>query len=147
MTINLLTSDPRWRTSFKALRVDVRKASKLVLKNSDVKGVIITIKFASDAEVHELNYHYRGKNKATNVLSFSNDEEPLGDIILAYETVAREAKEQKKTFRAHTLHLVVHATLHLLGYNHEKLKETEEMEALEIAYLKRLRIANPYESR
>jgi probable rRNA maturation factor len=147
MTLNLLIDDPRWRNSFKTLRVDVLKAVRMVLKDYDVKGAIVTLKFSTDEDVETLNHLYRGKKKPTNVLSFPNDEPPLGDIIFAYETVKREAKEQKKTFRAHTLHLVVHATLHLLGYDHEKSKEAEEMEALEIAYLKRLAIANPYETR
>ncbi|MBN8543209.1 MAG: rRNA maturation RNase YbeY [Alphaproteobacteria bacterium] len=147
MTINLLVDDPRWRNSFKTLRVDVLKAVRMVLKDYDVKGAVVTLKFSTNEDVETLNHLYRGKKKPTNVLSFPNDEPPLGDIILAYETVKREAKEQKKTFRAHTLHLVVHATLHLLGYDHEKSREAEEMEALEIAYLKRLGIANPYESR
>ncbi|MFZ4125749.1 MAG: rRNA maturation RNase YbeY [Rickettsiales bacterium] len=179
MTINLLVDDPRWRNSFKTLRVDVLKAVRMVLKDYEAKGAIVTLKFSTDDDVTALNHLYRGKKKPTNVLSFPaesslpsrgrvregavvkgrannaplltsplrGEEMELGDIILAYETVKREAKEQKKTLRAHTLHLVVHATLHLLGYDHEKSKEAEEMEALEIAYLKRLAIANPYETR
>lgn len=147
MTINLLIDDPRWRNSFKTLREDVRKAVRMVLRDYEVKGAIITLKFATDDEVELLNHLYRGKKKPTNVLSFPNDEPALGDIIFAYETIKREAKEQKKTFRAHTLHLVVHGVLHLLGHDHMENAEAEEMEALEIQYLKRFGLANPYEAR
>ena len=147
MKINLLIDDPRWRNSFKTLATDVRKAVRMVMKDYDVPDAIITLKFSIDDEVKDLNHQYRGKGKPTNVLSFPNDEPPLGDIIFAYETIKREAKDQKKTFRAHTLHLVVHGVLHLLGHDHMKKAEEKEMEALEIAYLKRLAIANPYEVR
>ena len=148
MNINLLIDDPRWRNSFKTLAVDVRKASRMVLKDYDVaEDAVVTLKFSIDDEVEVLNYLYRGKKKPTNVLSFPDGEPPLGDIIFAYETIKREAKDQKKTFRAHTLHLVIHGLLHLLGHDHEQNSEAEEMEALEIQYLKRLAIANPYEAR
>lgn len=144
-SVDILIDDARWRSSFKTLRVDVAKAVRMVLKDFDTKGTGISLKFAADDEVEVLNYMYRGKKKPTNVLSFPNDEAPLGDIIFAFETIKAEAKQQGKTLRAHTLHLVIHGTLHLLGYDHEKPKEAKEMEALEIAYLTRIRIANPYE--
>lgn len=145
--LNLLIDDPRWRNSFKTLTTDVRKAVRMVVKDYDVEDAVITLKFATDEEVEALNHLYRGKKKPTNVLSFPNDEPPLGDIIFAYETIKAEAKQQKKTFRAHTLHLVVHGVLHLLGMDHESKSDAKEMEALEIEYLKRLAIANPYEVR
>ncbi len=69
----------------------------------------------------------------------------LGDIVLAFETIAREAVEQNKDFSAHLTHLLVHGTLHLLGYDHENDQEAQEMEGLEIEILKKMGINNPYE--
>lgn len=68
----------------------------------------------------------------------------IGDIILAHETITREATEQNKSFKDHLTHLIVHGTLHLLGYDHENTADAEEMEALEITILKQMNIKNPY---
>ncbi|NBX02785.1 MAG: rRNA maturation RNase YbeY [Alphaproteobacteria bacterium] len=103
----------------------------------------ITVVLADDAFVKNLNRDFRGKDKPTNVLSFPGDGH-LGDIVLAFETIEREAKEQQKTFKAHVQHLLVHGTLHLLGHDHIKDAEAEKMEALEIKILKELGVANPY---
>ena len=111
----------------------------------------LTILLSNDAEVQALNKQYRGKDKPTNVLSFPDGDVgedgvlQLGDMVLAYETVAREAVEQSKSFEAHLTHLVIHGVLHLLGYDHEEDVEAEAMEALEIALLARMGIANPYQ--
>ncbi|PGH54935.1 rRNA maturation RNase YbeY [Azospirillum palustre] len=115
----------------------------------------LSVVLADDELVHRLNREYRGKDKPTNVLSFAltEAEEPeaqegvpvmLGDVILAYETVAREAAEQRKSFNDHMTHLVMHGVLHLLGYDHETDDEAEEMEALETRLLATLGIADPY---
>ncbi|CAO3417227.1 rRNA maturation RNase YbeY [Azospirillum endophyticum] len=115
----------------------------------------LSVVLADDALVHRLNREYRGKDKPTNVLSFAltEAEEPeaqegvpvmLGDVILAFETVAREASEQGKSFKDHMTHLVMHGVLHLLGYDHETDDEAEEMEALETRLLATLGIADPY---
>lgn len=111
----------------------------------------LTVLFADDARVQELNRDFLGKDKPTNVLSFpasdeasEPDTELLGDIILARETVEREAIEQAKPLEAHIAHLVVHGFLHLLGYDHEDDEEAEEMEALETLILANLEIADPY---
>ena len=115
----------------------------------------LSVVLADDALVHRLNREYRGKDKPTNVLSFAltEAEEPeaqdgmpvmLGDVILAYETVAREASEQRKNFKDHMTHLVMHGVLHLLGYDHETDDEAEEMEALETRLLASFGIADPY---
>jgi probable rRNA maturation factor len=111
------------------------------------------MRLATDAEVTPLNQDYRGKNRPTNVLSFPQDDalplestSPyyLGDIILAYETIAREAAEQSKPFLHHMTHLYLHGMLHLLGYDHIDPQDAEHMEAQEITLLESLNIANPY---
>lgn len=112
----------------------------------------LSVVFTDDAAVRELNAGWRGKDKPTNVLSFpafsTSPDAPLppmlGDIVLAAETVAREAALEGKPLANHITHLVVHGLLHLLGYDHETDAEAEEMEALERAALARLAIPDPY---
>jgi probable rRNA maturation factor len=108
--------------------------------------------FTDDAHVRALNAGWRGKDKATNVLSFPAFPETktgplpplLGDVVLAAETVAGEAALEGKPLENHISHLVVHGLLHLLGYDHEGDAEAEEMEALERRILARLAIPDPY---
>ena len=115
------------------------------------------VAFTGDAEVRALNAQYRGQDKPTNVLSFPApppppghlpDGEPLflGDIVLAAETVASEAREQAIPIPDHVRHLVVHGVLHLLGYDHETDPEAEIMEALESRLLADLGVPDPYRS-
>lgn len=116
----------------------------------------ISVVLADDSTVQGLNRDWRGKDSPTNVLSFAalDDEDApvvagapllLGDVILAYGTCEREARDQGKTFAHHTAHLVVHGVLHLLGYDHEADEaEAEEMEALERRVLAAFGIADPY---
>jgi len=121
--------------------------------------VEISVRLATDAEVQVLNAKYRHKDKPTNVLSFpmvqpdlldtisqnSDDGEVLlGDIVLAYETCTREAAEKDMAVETHVTHLIVHGTLHLLGYDHMDDDEAGAMEAIEIAALSALGIADPY---
>ena len=114
--------------------------------------------FTSDAEVHELNREWRGKDQSTNVLSFPMLEraellvlasegppELLGDIAVALETCIREADDKGISLEHHTAHLVIHGLLHLAGYDHETSpSEARTMEALEIKALARMGIADPY---
>ncbi|QYJ06553.1 rRNA maturation RNase YbeY [Qipengyuania flava] len=117
--------------------------------------------FTSDEEVHALNKEWRGKDKPTNVLSFPMLEredllalapegppEMLGDLALAYETCAREARDKGISLEDHAAHLIVHGLLHLAGHDHvDSDAQAEAMEALEIAALAKLGIADPYGDR
>lgn len=112
----------------------------------------LSVLFAADDAVRALNTRWRGKDTPTNVLSFPAAPVPrgappgavLGDIVLARETIAREAAIDGKSFDAHLTHLIVHGLLHLLGYDHVKEEDADEMERLERAILAELGIADPY---
>ena len=109
------------------------------------------IRVVGAAEGRRLNREFRGKDRATNVLSFPSGQMPsgngpfLGDLAVCAPVVAREAREQGKSLRAHWAHMVVHGTLHLLGHDHRTESEAGVMEAREIAILARLGFGNPYE--
>jgi len=111
----------------------------------------VSLLLSDDRTVRELNRQWRKIDKPTNVLSFPAAEPTalaraplLGDIVLAYETTAREAAAQKKSLADHGTHLVVHGFLHLLGHDHILAQQAEVMEALETRILARLGIADPY---
>ena len=105
----------------------------------------ITIRIVDADEGRALNRDWRGKDYATNVLSFPFEEPGyLGDIVICAEVVAREAVEQRKTPRAHWAHLVVHGVLHLMGHDHIADDEAEKMEALERKLLSRMEFSDPY---
>jgi probable rRNA maturation factor len=126
---------------------------------SSERTVELSIRLASDDEVHALNSEWRGKDKPTNVLSFPmaerNDftatapgpELMLGDIILARGVCAEEAAEKAIPLESHAAHLMVHGTLHLLGYDHMDEADAADMEGREVRALARLGIADPYGDR
>ncbi|MBH9553905.1 rRNA maturation RNase YbeY [Inhella gelatinilytica] len=107
----------------------------------------LTVRVVGAEEGQQLNRSYRGKDYATNVLTFDYDTEPvvLADLVLCADVVEREALEQGKSLEAHYAHLLVHGTLHAQGWDHEDDAEAQAMEARESAILKRLGFADPYE--
>lgn len=160
-SISILIEKGEWK---RVASVD-KLVGEMVLSTLDYLGfsaangyvVAMTVLLAGDTKIRELNHDFRGKNKPTNILSFpaysGNIEDHLeamkqgmylGDMVLAFETIAYEAKDQSKSLPHHLAHLVVHGTLHLLGFNHETDEEAAMMEDTEIRILAKHRIANPY---
>ena len=126
--------------------IGTSRHAKLVAADTEV-----SVKFTTDEEVRTLNAQWRGKDKATNVLSFPMFDDPetapmLGDVVLAAGVCASEAEEKGMAVVTHAAHLVVHGTLHLLGYDHETSDaDAEEMEEAERRALAAMGIADPYE--
>ena len=130
----------------------VRTAATAAAGALSISHAEVCVALSSDEQVAELNGSYRGKFKATNVLSFPAvpmlpvDGEPrfLGDIVLALETLQREADDLGVPLAHHMQHLVVHGLLHLVGYDHQTDEEAKEMESLEVRILSGLGVADPY---
>ncbi|WP_099612080.1 rRNA maturation RNase YbeY [Vibrio fujianensis] len=110
----------------------------------------VTIRIVDQAESHQLNLDYRGKDKPTNVLSFPFEAPPeveldlLGDLVICQPVVEQEAIEQEKPLIAHWAHMVVHGSLHLLGYDHIDDQDADEMEALETEIMQKMGFNDPY---
>lgn len=141
-----------WTEHFSELEMLAKTAiTKILTELDNPKLGELSIALVSDADIQALNRDYRHKDKPTNVLSFpaafvSGGPTPLlGDIVLAFETVMREATEKAISAEHHVTHLLIHGFLHLQGYDHETEAEAAKMEALEIAALAALNIDNPYE--
>jgi probable rRNA maturation factor len=150
--IALVVEAPEWRKGNVGLLPQLRRAARLAWSRGSQQFRArnrFTILLTNDAKLQSLNLDFRGKDKATNVLSFPNREpDPyLGDIAVAFGVTGREAKEAGKPFAAHATHLVVHGVLHLLGYDHAAAGEARVMEPLEVSILAELGIANPYVAR
>jgi len=107
----------------------------------------ITLRIVDETEGRALNRNYRGKDYATNVLTFVYDDADVlsGDVVICASVVEREAVEQRKAVLAHYAHLVIHAALHLQGYDHEQEADAMEMESLESALMLKLRYPDPYQ--
>ncbi len=141
--ITILMHEPR----FKKHQALLRRVMAYGMKQEKCAKQSVTLVLTNDKEMRTLNHDYRGKNKATNVLAFVDGEDHhLGDIVLAYETIAKEAKAQGKTIADHLAHLALHGLLHLLGHDHEADAQAQRMEKREIQLLAALGVANPYRS-
>jgi len=155
------------RSAQERLRVDVQKrvqawapaqgelaAWASVALGRRAGGRELGVRVVGAAESRRLNSRFRGKDKPTNVLSFpaapipapAAEAVPLGDLVICPQVLRAEAREQRKSLRAHWAHLVVHGALHLIGYDHERDAEASRMERREIAVLRRLGFPNPYRS-
>jgi len=159
MEIEVIVEDARWEAlGLEALATRAVAATLARLGLSDLPAEIALLA-CDDARIAELNGDFRDKPLPTNVLSWPFEAQAaradgaapalpvdpaLGDIAIAYDTCAREATEQGKSLVDHVTHLMVHATLHLLGYDHMRKRDAELMESLEVDTLARLGIADPY---
>jgi probable rRNA maturation factor len=152
LTIDISIEDESWNAvgDIDALARSAVDAALAESGDTLTPDTEVSIVLCDNAFIQELNAKWRGKDKPTNVLSFPADFQDatpaLGDIIIAYETVAREAAEEGKSLRDHLTHMIVHGFFHLLGFDHEDDEEAEEMEAAEIQALAALGIASPYEA-
>jgi len=147
LPVDILIKDPRWSEAISDIEDLCADVISMACGNVEIStGGEVSIAFMNDADIRALNHHYRGKDKATNVLSFPAPGPALilGDIVMAYETTLNEAKTANKPLKDHMIHLLVHGFLHLLGYDHEIDAQAEIMEALEIKILGHLNIDNPY---
>jgi len=152
MIVSIDVEDRGWE-AIPALEELTRGAIDAAAAMTHAPDAEVNVLFTGDLEIAEINKEWRGKPQPTNVLSFPAEDfpvppgeaKPLGDIVLAFGTVAREAQEQGKTLPHHTQHLIVHGFLHLLGHDHEDDAEAEAMEGLERDILKGLGISDPYE--
>ncbi len=136
--------DARWKAALRPYKKTVEEACNAALSACKIKRGELAIVLGDDAFVRQLNATYRSRDKPTNVLSFEGEGDSLGDVVLAFQTVQKEARSQQKSFRDHSRHLLVHGVLHLLGYDHMKQNEADDMEKLETKILKKLGVANPY---
>lgn len=158
LEIDISLQDPMWETIPDVEKL-VHRAVETAINSAHLprevadKDLEISIVLANDDLVQVLNKEYRGQDKPTNVLTFASidndepqigDEYNLGDVILSFQTLERESQEQDKFMNDHFFHLLVHGTLHILGYDHIEEDDANTMETLEIRILEKLGIQNPY---
>ncbi|MFZ3361106.1 MAG: rRNA maturation RNase YbeY [Xanthobacteraceae bacterium] len=150
LTIDILIASDHWKDPEK-LEPVVRRAVTRAAALLSTKAAELAIVLTDDSAIRALNRDWRGIDKATNVLSFPTKNVParlaakhLGDIVLAFETIAREARSERKALPHHLAHLAVHGFLHLVGYDHEQPKDALKMEHTERRILRDLGIADPY---
>jgi probable rRNA maturation factor len=170
INIEIESSSKKWLVE-KNIEKFIEETCKKLIPLTDLKKILkknfileISISLVSDAQIKKINSEFRDKNKPTDVLSFSNLDEKiirnkgivkavgdlkylfLGDIVLSYETIKKDSLAQKKNFRNHMTHLILHSILHLIGFDHEETEMAKKMERLEIQILKKFKIRNPYQS-
>ena len=150
----LIKKTPEWDEKEVSYTNDVLEFALNSILSSGEKKYEVSVLLTNDKEMRQLNKKYRNIDKATNVLSFSiesdaclNDLKMIGDLVLSKERIINEANEQKKPFKEHFAHLLIHGFLHLLDFSHESQKNSNLMEKKEIELLSKLNIPNPYEER
>jgi len=156
VAIDLAIPCARWRRAVPKVATVATEAARAALGQAgrSIRDAELSLVLADDVTVAGLNGRWRHRAGPTNVLAFPGGGRPdsaapllLGDVILAFETVAREAKEQGKTLPDHLRHLVIHGVLHLLGHDHEDAATARRMEATEKRILALLGVADPYRLR
>lgn len=159
--VEVVIASPQWRkrpAAAAAIRKAIRAAASFKstsAKSASTPRAELAIVLTNDSAIRALNKLWRKLDAPTNVLSFPaktvrtdrRTPRPMGDIVIAFETTAREAAIEGKRFEHHLVHLAVHGFLHLLGYDHESDRDAEKMERLEIAILARLNVPDPYVAR
>jgi probable rRNA maturation factor len=152
--VEIVVGSPLWKTQ-RGAKAMLRRSIIEAAAAAATPGGEIAVVLTDDSAMRDLNRRWRGKDVPTNVLSFPAPPSrgdtgaplPLGDIVIAYETTAREASAEHTPFTHHLAHLAVHGFLHLLGYDHEADSAAEAMEDLEAEVLARIGVANPYKPR
>jgi probable rRNA maturation factor len=146
VAVEVSVQSPQWKKKPRAKAV-VRGAIQAAADMISAQKGEVAVALTSDASLRKLNRRWRKRDKPTNVLSFpavTPKTGMLGDIAIAYETLARECRNEHKPFTHHLAHLAIHGFLHLMGYDHQNDSGAEAMEKLERAVLARLRIPDPY---
>ena len=149
--IDVLVESDLWRST-EDIRPTVRRAIREAAALLALPAAELAVVLTDDAAICLLNRAWRGADAATNVLSFPTgrtryDPPLIGDVVLAYETIAAEARAEHKPLAHHVAHLAVHGFLHLLGYDHVDSEDAEMMEQVEVDVLRRLAIPDPYQRR
>ena len=167
LDINLDKASDKWKRAFPLMQGKIEQAATYAFMHAKKPSAFkrrafeINIILTDDTNVKTLNKNYRGKNKPTNVLSFpqinmhkfrrtsldmfpTRNSIPLGDIVLAFQTIRAECLKQDKSLENHVIHLIVHGTLHLLGYDHMRARDAKTMEKLECDILESLGYPDPY---
>ncbi len=168
ISIDVVVKSKKWLEE-KDVEKLIKKICQKIIPLTDLQKILtsnfeleLSVSLVSDRQIKKINQQFRGKNSSTDILSFGAVDEKLlrkvglkkmvgtskylflGDLVIAFETVKKEAIAQKKTFHNHLSHLILHGILHLIGHDHEDEKMAKIMENLEIEILKKLKIANPY---
>jgi probable rRNA maturation factor len=167
LNIHVTAASDKWKRAFPRMlrKIEQAAAAAFVAARRPAafagRNLELDLTLTDDKTIKDLNHTYRGKKEPTNVLSFpqfevrklrkpmlkdypADEAIPLGDVVIAWQTVKRECKEQKKELENHVIHLVVHGTLHILGYDHMNAKDAKVMERLECDILESLGYPDPY---
>ncbi|MDI3469403.1 MAG: Metal-dependent hydrolase YbeY, involved in rRNA and/or ribosome maturation and assembly [Pseudolabrys sp.] len=149
VAIDILVESPLWK-NVPAAEATVIEAIGAAAAEISTSAGEVSVVLTDDEAIRRLNRDWRKIDKPTNVLSFPAARTPglepvlLGDIVIAYETLEREAAAEGKDFLHHLAHLAVHGFLHLMGYDHQTDSDADDMESVEIAILNRLKVPDPY---